>query len=42
MQLRRVERPHPVNPVRNPKHPEMWMSVQQKRFETLLRGETKC
>lgn len=29
--MRKVERPHPVNPVRNPSHPEMWLSEQGKR-----------
>lgn len=35
--MRKVERPHPVNPVRNPYHPEMWLTEQQKRnFDNIL------
>lgn len=29
--MRIVERPHPVNPVRNPRNNELWLSEQQKR-----------
>lgn len=36
---RRVERPHPVYPVRNPHHPEKWYSVQESRFKTIMKEE---